>query len=302
MLTGIHFLLTYKCIYECDHCFVYSSPQSEGTFTFQQIKDVLSEAEQIGTIEWIYFEGGEPFLYYPLMIEGIRASRSYGFKVGIVTNAYFATNFEDAKRWLLPLKELGVADLSISNDSFHSDDVENSSAKIALRAAQSLGLSAGSITIDEPEVRKGVSSRKKGEPVVGGGVMFRGRAVEKLSKGLPGINWKEFTECPYEELASPERVHVDAFGNVQLCQGICVGNMWKRPLSKLIKEYKIESNPICNSISQGGPAGLVGDFGIEHKETYIDACHLCFETRRQLMGKFPDYLSPMQVYGLKQSS
>ena len=58
MLNDIHFLLTYTCNYECDHCFLYCSPQSKGTFTLEQIKNVLDEAVKTGKIEWIYFEGG----------------------------------------------------------------------------------------------------------------------------------------------------------------------------------------------------------------------------------------------------
>ena len=72
MLTGLHFLLTYMCNSECDHCFVYSSPYAQGTFTLDQIRKLLDEATKIGTIEWIYFEGGEPFLFYPIMLEGIK--------------------------------------------------------------------------------------------------------------------------------------------------------------------------------------------------------------------------------------
>ena len=30
MLTGIHFILTYTCNFECDHCFLYCSPKSKG--------------------------------------------------------------------------------------------------------------------------------------------------------------------------------------------------------------------------------------------------------------------------------
>ena len=30
MLTGVHFLLTYACNYECDHCFLYCGPLSRG--------------------------------------------------------------------------------------------------------------------------------------------------------------------------------------------------------------------------------------------------------------------------------
>lgn len=298
MLTGIHFLLTYKCIFECDHCFVYSSPNAEGTFTFEQYSKTLDEAVKIGTIEWIYFEGGEPFLYYPLLIEFVKKASSLGFKVGIVTNAYFATSVDDAERWLRPLVKFNIADLSISDDKLHSGDNLTSPASIAILAAKNLGMNVNSISIDNPEMKSCEIPRKKGEPVVGGDVMFRGRAADKLAGDLPGIKWNEFDECRFEELENPERVHVDSFGNVQVCQGISIGNMWQKPLSEIIEEYDAKSHPVVKYILSGGPALLAEHYHTKHKDNYIDACHLCYETRKQLIGCFPEYLAPKQVYGM----
>jgi len=299
MLTGIHFLLTYKCIYECDHCFVYSSPNAEGTFTFDQFSETLDEAEKMGTIEWIYLEGGEPFLYYPLLIDCTRAAVSRGFKTGIVTNAYFATSVKDAQRWLMPLKELNIADLSISDDRLHSGDIADSPASIAIQAAKKLGLSVNSISIDEPMIKTCEIPRAKGEPVTGGDVMFRGRAADKLAKDLPGIKAIEFDECRFEELEAPERVHVDAFGNVQVCQGISIGNMRQEPLSDIIKRYDAKKHPIVKYILAGGPALLAQHYQTNIEENYVDACHLCYETRKQLLDYFPSCLAPKQVYGLQ---
>jgi len=84
MLSEIHFLLTYRCNFECDHCFLYCSPSTPGTFTIQQVDDLLEQALKIGTIEMIYFEGGEPTQYYPLLLESIRRAHQKGFQVGIV--------------------------------------------------------------------------------------------------------------------------------------------------------------------------------------------------------------------------
>jgi hypothetical protein len=32
-LRGVHFILTYRCNLQCDHCFVWGHPQAEGVFT-----------------------------------------------------------------------------------------------------------------------------------------------------------------------------------------------------------------------------------------------------------------------------
>jgi len=295
MLKGIHFLLTYTCNYTCDHCFLYSSPSSHGTFTLKQIKEVLGEAKKIGTVEWIYFEGGEPFLYYPIMVEGVKSAKAHGFKVGIVTNSYWATNIEDAEIWLKPFSVLGVDNVSISDDTFHYENVEQSLSKIAKKASDNLKLPSMTICIEEPTVKK---EQERGEPVISGGAMFKGRAVENLIKGLPKRSWEILNECPYEDLKSLGRIHVDPFGNAHICQGLSIGNFWETPLSDLIKKYDAEEHPICGPLTRGGPAQLVKEYNLEHEKEYVDECHLCYLTRLNLIEKFPKYLAPRQVYGL----
>jgi Radical SAM superfamily len=298
MLTGIHFILSYKCTLECDHCFIYSSPNAQGTFTLDKIKSVLKDAKKVGTIEWIYFEGGEPFLFYPLMIEGIGIAAELGFNVGVVTNAYFATTEEDALLWLKPLYNLGVSDLSLSDDSFHNEDPESNPAQRALAAAKKLGIPASSICIQKPVTTNSAQNQDKGKPVIGGEAMFRGRAVEKLTDGLPRQKWDKLNTCPYENLQEPDRVHIDAYGNVHICQGLSMGNMWKTPLSVLIKKYNGGEHPICGPLIKGGPAQLAKMHNAEHYDKYIDECHFCFLLRLSLINKYPQYLAPKQVYGL----
>ena len=299
MLKGIHFLLTYTCNYECDHCFLYCSPNSKGTFTLTQIKKVLDEAVKLDTIEWVYFEGGEPFLYYPIMLEGLKLANKMGFKIGIVTNSYWATSVEDAEIWLKPFLEIGINDFSISDDTFHFGDEEVNLAKRAREAAENLNLPSSSISIDKPTVEEGIDKdHEKGEPVIKGGAMFRGRAVETLIETLPRRSWEEMNKCPYEDLEGLGRVHLDPFGNIHICQGLSIGNFWETPLSKLIKTYDGNSHPICGPLIQGGPAQLVREYNIEHEGKYIDECHLCYLARLNILDKFPQYLAPKQVYGV----
>jgi organic radical activating enzyme len=299
MLKGIHFLLTYACNFECDHCFLYCGPNSEGTFTLSQVEQVLDQAAKIGTVTMVYFEGGEPFLYYPLMVEGLRIARQKGFQTGVVTNSYWATTEEDAELWLRPLVDQQVADLSASDDAFHHGDVEVTPAQLALAAAKGLGMPSDSICIDEPTVETGTDrDQDKGAPVIGGGAMFRGRAVEKLVEGLPTRPWDDLTECPYEDLRDPGRVHLDPYGHVHLCQGLSMGNMWQTPLSTLIANYDPESHPICGPLLEGGPARLAEEHDVEHEDEYVDECHFCYLLRLALTDRFSQYLAPPQVYGL----
>jgi len=300
MLKSLHFLLTYKCLYECDHCFLYCAPHSEGTFTIADIEKALVQGIEAG-IESIYLEGGEPFLFYPLMIEALRIAKQLNLKRGLVTNCYWATSERDAALWLEPLVQIGLDDLSVSDDVFHSEDIEHSPAKIALASACRLGLPAESITIEEPIIKQ-TGRFIKGKPVVGGDVLFKGRAVEKLTDNLPRRRFDCFTECSHEDLKNPQRVHLDPFGNIFICQGLSIGNIWKKPLAQVMHDYQPLNHPIIGALLQGGPAELVRRFGLPEGDVYISDCHLCYLIRRNLIDQFPEYLCPRQVYGLEDKS
>jgi MoaA/NifB/PqqE/SkfB family radical SAM enzyme len=297
MLGGVHFLLTYKCTYECDHCFVYCGPQAEGVFTLAAVKKALAQMREMESIDTAYFEGGEAFLYYPLLLESMRMAKDLGFSVGVVTNAYWAVSDADAELWLSPLVEIGVDDLSISDDIFHNDSQNDRPAKIAIRVAKKLGIPSDSICIEAPKI---VSDGQKwgGKPVVGGDVLFKGRAVDKLiDDKMPRHDYKKFTDCPHEELKDPERVHLDPFGNLHICQGLVIGNINRRPLKEIMESYDPESDPIIGPLISGGPAALADKYGIDASNGFVSHCHLCFEVRRSLLDRFPEILAPRQVYG-----
>src|SRR3972149_855841 len=114
-LSGLHILLTYQCTLECDHCFVWGSPWQSGTLTLENLRRILQQAADLGTIESIYFEGGEPFLYYALLLNSVREAASLGFRVGIVSSGYWATSVPDALECLKPMAGL-LHDLSVSSD------------------------------------------------------------------------------------------------------------------------------------------------------------------------------------------
>ncbi|MFC2105488.1 radical SAM protein [Candidatus Bipolaricaulota bacterium] len=296
-LTSIHLLLTYRCTDECDHCFLWSSPKARGTMTLRQIRDVLMQAQALGTVEVVFFEGGEPFLFYPIMVEGLREAADRGFKLGVVTNCYWATSTDDAEHWLRPLADIGVDDLSLSTDLFHGDALMTTEAVNAIEAARRLGLPESTITIEKPGGCSPSEGGDRGEPVSGGQVRFRGRAVDTLLDGMERRPWTEFTECPSEDFANPGRVHVDSFGNVHVCQGLVMGNLWERPLIEIVQSYEPRAHPIIGPLLEGGPAALVGKYALPHEDTYADACHLCYLARDALRSRFPELLAPPTAYG-----
>jgi len=294
-LTGLHLLLTYQCTSACDHCFVWSGPGQPGTMTRAQLRVILEEAHGVGGIEWIYFEGGEPFLYYALLVHGVQQAHAMGFRVGVVTNAYWATTAADATECLRPFAGK-VADLSVSSDLYHGDEKRSHRARNAGDAAARLGIPFHVLSIAGPSVSASavrVGQLQPGESAV----RFRGRAVDKLVDRAALAESARFTSCPYENLRDPGRLHVDPYGLLHVCQGIVVGNLFEESLASICASYAPGAHPIVGPLLRGGPLELARRYGVVHPPRVADACHLCTLARRSLRTRFPASLAPAQVYG-----
>ncbi|MEW5985537.1 MAG: radical SAM protein [Chloroflexota bacterium] len=295
-LNSLHILLTYQCNLACDHCFVFGSPWQSGTLTWRKLEDILDQAHALGTVESIYFEGGEPFLYYALLVKGVERAAGLGFQVGIVSNAYWATDVPDAIEWLRPFAGR-LSDLSISSDLYHWSAEQSRWAENACAAAEELGIPIGVISVAQPEAVNAAPAVGQLPPGVSA-VMYRGRAAQELVGRATLRPWSEFTTCPHEDLREPGRVHLDPLGNLHVCQGIVLGNVFQTPLKEICAGYRPDQHPIAGPLLRGGPVALVNEYGVSPSAQYADACHLCYQTRRALRPQFPDLLKPDQVYGI----
>jgi hypothetical protein len=297
-LDGLHILLTYRCLLECDHCFVWGSPHQTGVFTLGNLYRVLDQAQQVRSIRTIYFEGGEPFLFYPILLEGVRAAAVRGFSVGIVTNGYWGATVQDALVWLGPLVGL-LSDVSVSTDLFHSDQVVSPESRNIIAACEQLQIPAATITCEAPvAVAEPSPQASRGQPVEGGDIMFRGRAAARLAGDAPHRPWSSFDKCPHEDLNDPGRIHLDPWGNLHLCQGLVMGNLFEQPLAEMVEAYHAADHPIAGPLTAGGPAELIRVYDVPHAADYADACHLCYDARVQLRPRFPRALAPDAMYGV----
>jgi hypothetical protein len=298
----LHLLLTYQCPFECEHCFVWGSPFQTGTMTIAQIRELFRQAEQVERVGYVSIEGGEPFLYYATALEALREAKDRGWLVELLTNAYWATSPEDAPLYLQPFADLGLNKLVVSDDAYHGSEDGDSPPKVAMEVARGFGIGTSAISILPALQSVGAAPERPGEAITGGAVRFRGRAAHDLVEGLPQRPWQEFTSCPHENLADPVRMHFDALGHAHICQGLLMGNVWQTPLAEMLDSYDGARHPICGPLLRGGPAELARAFDIPHAQTYVEECHMCYELRRALRGRFPSLLGPDQAYGVPGAS
>ena len=309
-LDGIHFLVTYRCTYACDHCFVWGSPEAEEAMTLAQLRSVIDQGAELGLAD-VYFEGGEPTLAYPIVLAAAKHARERGLDVGIVSNCFWATSVPDAKIWLAPFAELGLADLSLSSYAYFVEDANEEQLRNAVLAARELGIPASVLEVGAP-ADIGVPGACSGDV---GEVMHKGRAAVALAPARASRPPQTLITCPFEDFTDPGRAHVGPDGELQVCQGISAGNVFAggdgpaasdeiaspRPggLAAVLDAYGAHARPVIREILAGGPWALAQAVGHSPARShYADECHLCYEVRAALRraGRYPEVVAPGQCY------
>jgi hypothetical protein len=278
-LTGIHFLITYGCSAECDHCFIWGTPRRSSAMTVEQVDLFLDQVQAVGTVTGVCAEGGESFTRYDVVLHFLRAATARGLTGSALTNASWVESRAQAQERIAELMAAGLTNLGISTDQWHQRSVPVERVDTLLEVCAEAGLSASRMetTLE--------------------GVMFRGRAAERLAGQMPTRPAEELTACPHEKLDAPSRIHLDCYGMLHLCQGLSLG---RAPITEAIACYDARSHPIVRHILSGGPHALAqfaASFGFEIAPGYVDACHLCYRAREFLRPHFPDLLGPDEMYG-----
>jgi hypothetical protein len=277
--------------------------------SLSQLHSALNAIREVETVKSVLFEGGEPFLFYPILLSGVREANYLKFLTCVLSNGYWATSVENAKEFLIPIRDVGLDHLQLSSDYYHGIASEPTRVSNAIKAARQVGISVGVSSAlgftpaecSDPKANFGGAKRERWN------VMCRGRA-STLETRVCDKQCDSLVECPYKNLADPQgsyslaepgRVHWDPYGYVYVCQGLAIGNANITPLYKIINEYDPERHPIIGPLLRGGPKALVDDFHLPHDHVYADACHLCYDARSRLRKEFPGLLAPAQVYGVE---
>ena len=313
-LDAIHFLVTYRCTYACDHCFVWGSPEAGDTMTLAQLTSVIDQGAECGLTD-VYFEGGEPTLAYPVVLAAARHARDRGLDVGVVSNCFWATSVADARIWLEPFAEIGIADLSLSSYAYFVEDANEDHLRNAVIAARDLELPMSVLEVGAA-ADIGVAGVCSGEV---GSIMHKGRAAVELAEKRASRPPDQLVTCPFEDFAVPGRAHVGPDGELQVCQGVSAGNMFTggrgphhgeadaQPafpmpggLAAVVESCDPRTRPVFRELLAGGPWALARASGLQPRRgLYADECHLCYELRARLreQGRFTEVLAPGQCYG-----
>ncbi|MBX7157446.1 MAG: radical SAM protein [Verrucomicrobiae bacterium] len=113
-------ITTHKCTAACDHCCFNCSPQVPHQMTAARIHGYIDQATEIPSIQAIVFTGGECFLLGKELDALVRRSSNHGFGTRFVSNGYWATSREIARKRLSRLVDNGLLEANFSTGDAHS--------------------------------------------------------------------------------------------------------------------------------------------------------------------------------------
>jgi hypothetical protein len=316
-------ILTYRCNSGCKHCLYNCGPCWERE---PMSPDELRRALEAVTV-WprppqVHFTGGEPFLHFPLLLQGVRWAHELGVTCYVETSASWCIDHDQAVEHFATLHDAGLQAVLISCSPFHAERIPPIRTLRAIRAALEVFGPRGTIVYLPQYVeviqRFGVErptplSRYVEEYGLEGarrvlwqgyGIISGGRSGYRLGHLVPRHPATAFAHanCAGDVLYA-HHSHFDLYGDFipNFCGGLTVGD-W-HDLPRLLADFQAGRYPaLIEVLVQRGPYGLFEWAREQHDyrplpDGYAGKCHLCVDVRRHLVerGEFPE-LRPRGFY------
>jgi len=274
----------------------------------QTLREALEAVTTFPRTPQVHFTGGEPFLHFGLLLEGVRLASRLGITSYVETSAQWCTDQREAVERFEILKQEGLQAVLISCSPFHAEKIPPLRTLEGVRAALEVFGSEGVIVylpdflrviqafeLDGPtplsryEEEFGVEGARRilwqGYSIISGG-----RSGYELGHLKPGNGAEAFagTDCAVDILYA-HHSHLDLYGNYisGFCGGLAVGD-W-HDLPQLLVDFREgRYPPLTEILVERGPHGLCQmaeeRFGYRKlAEGYAGKCHLCVDVRRHLV-------------------
>jgi hypothetical protein len=313
-------ILTYRCHSGCKHCLYNCGPRwPNEAMGEEDLRRALEAVTTWSPAPQVHLTGGEPFLHFELLLEGVRIASALDIVCYVETSAAWCTDEEQAVARFSALREAGLEFVLISCSPFHAERIPPARVVRATRAALQV-FGPRRVTVYLPHFLEIVQQFGLERPTPlsryedllgpqgarqvlweGYGIISGGRAGYRLGHLVPGRPAEAFAgmSCQAELLAA-HHSHFDLYGNYipAFCGGLTIGS-W-RALPELLNNIRSgRYPPLVAELIDGGPYGLVAmaheRYGYQPLPGgYAGKCHLCVDVRRHLVGlnTFPELRPP----------
>ena len=237
----------------------------------------IDQAAEIEGIAYIGFSGGEPFLYYDLLKNGLAHARSRGFATSVATNGFWGSWPDDILQQRLSALQLDK--IFLSTDFYHQQFVPGTSIERAISSARMLGIG---INVGIGETRShtsGAHFQQMGDSKYLLGFYTYPYIRAGRAAAFPEIEFFQPSEKPEERCSSSGLISVMYDGKVYPCckqqvfsTSLILGNLYDTPLKDILSSSDTAALMRCLSNPRGfrqllEAKGLSG--------TFTSACDSC---------------------------
>lgn len=309
VLSGITWILSYRCNLSCKHCFFDVDGPSQ-VLSHELAGKALASLTQPVPLAWQHVSGGEPLLFEAELHRLLEVIQDYGSKtVGIASNGFWGATQHRARQTVEELKQRGVNGVCLSVDDYHQEQVPLAHVRVAAEQVAKHNMGKHSFVVCcYPE-----GGAKPVEPE-GFAIPFAPVPIRKIGKGcsvaagdrqnraplIPDSPCRNLCCCLGETSPfAPQMVWIDPYGNVMICYGLIIGNLHERSLGELVRDYTTSQSPLLQALAEDGPVGLYRlafDEGWRPKQAFADECDLCWQARKFLRDGYPVELGPDECY------
>jgi hypothetical protein len=305
MLHSLVLSVTFGCPIQCRFCGVHAGPHRKDRMSLDFMKKIIHDAQGLGTLELVVFTGGEPFLLGEDLYAIVRYASEKRLLTRIVSNAYWATSYDRAKKILARLKDDGLTEINYSCDDFHQEFIPIERIRLANDAAAELGMPALLAVKGIRDSRINPSSLEEllGRKMTGfieGSKRNPRNDVYSYGVTVP-VGWG-CSSVKDHELLWPENdavwqgpcrtvlenIVISPNGDLSVCCGIgsddipetIIGNVNERCLVDILSEGN--DDLILNWLALEGPFGIMRFVQqkaphLTFRPRYVNICHLCHD-------------------------
>ena len=317
-LTGITWITTYNCNLACDHCF-FETKGEKKYMNPDLVEDALSSLKNARHMFWQHLSGGEIFLDEERLFQIIVNIRKYFKKdIGLSTNAFWAKDYSTTLQKVNKLGKLGVTGIAISADHYHQEHMLTTGPKILAKAVRQIGLNTHSYLMGarlNADVLNAAEINEHTEAItneinlnlnlplafaVERSIGKGSRINSPKKKEIPDGGCTELNTCLGERSPfNPAMVWIDPYGNVMICYGIKIGNLYKKSLKEIVEEYTPKKYSMINVLASKGPKGLhqiAKEEGFNVASSFYDKCDICYQSRFKLRNNYFEEFGPDECY------
>jgi len=290
-------LITEQCDASCAHCWFSCDPQRGATMSHYDAQNYVNKAASIPSIEWVSLTGGEPMLHVDLVEDIVAYASDRGIKTELVTNCFWAETPEEALSVLRRLCDAGLDVLNISVDDFHQATIPFERVKISYEAAKRLGIRIVVMTAlskssklrlqnvsqllgDEiPPPRRAVSREYAAIGIESGFTpVGRGAAIPRSEWHIDRSPLTGGCGAVLRDLGiKPSGEVLPCCSASATIKELGLGNLVIDSLEEMLADaWEME---VFKVLSEEGPMGLLKS---QPKDVYVNKCHLCYETLKEL--------------------